>query len=130
MMCADDDRRGILIDHSLPPAEGFAAHHATGISAKRPSSYFLRGLVDVAHHQEKQIARAKRIALPGTVDWKRPLRRLHMRELGVFARGVNPLAPPPCLGLIEKPRAHLCRARFRGVEQSCWRPARRRAESD
>src|SRR5215471_5434611 len=33
VMCADNDRRGILVDHSFPPSERFSANYAAGISA-------------------------------------------------------------------------------------------------
>jgi hypothetical protein len=52
-------------------------------------------------HEEEDIPGAKGIPLPGSVNREWSLGGVHVRKLGVFARWVNPLAPPPCLRLIE-----------------------------
>src|SRR5207342_2199189 len=62
---------------------------------------FLRRFVDVAHHQEEQVADPEGIAFPRPFDWKGALARIHAGELGVLARGIDPLAPPPGLRLIQ-----------------------------
>ncbi len=101
MMRGNDDGRAVLLDHALPPAERLAAHHAAGVSAKCASTDFLGRFVDVAHHQEKEIADSERISLPSPLDWKWTLRRVNMRKLSVFTGGVDPFAPPPGLRFIE-----------------------------
>src|SRR5713101_2833207 len=97
MMCADADRGPILLDHSLPPSKSLATHDAARVSAERTATDFLRRFVDVTHHQEQNIPDSKRVPLPGSLYWKRSLVRIDMRGLRVFARGVNPCAPPPSL---------------------------------
>ena len=55
-MRSDGDPGAILLDYAFPPAKRLAADDAAGISNKRPATDFLRRFVDIAHHQEEQVA--------------------------------------------------------------------------
>src|SRR4030095_1713798 len=62
VMCADDDRGGVFRHGILPPAEGIAAHYTARIAAEGAAPDLLRRFVDVAHHQEQQVADPERVA--------------------------------------------------------------------
>src|SRR5882757_8809025 len=100
-MRTDDDRRGVLLHILLPPPERLAAHHAARVPTERTAADLLRRFVDVAHHQEKKISNPKRVPLPGSYEWKRPLCGIHFGEFGVLARGIDPFPPPPGVRFIE-----------------------------
>src|SRR5437868_7775927 len=101
VMRADDDRRGILLDHLPPPPEGFSTNYPARVSAERAAPDLLCRLVDVAHHEEEEVADAERVMLPGAVDRKRSAARIDAREPGVLAGRIDPLAPPPGLRFVE-----------------------------
>jgi hypothetical protein len=91
----------IFLNHSPPPAEGLPSYHAARITAERSATDFLGRFIYIAHHQEQQVARAEGITFPCSLDWKRSLASINVRELAVLARRVNPFSPPPGLWLIE-----------------------------
>jgi hypothetical protein len=72
-----------------------------GIPTERPATDFLRRFVDVAHHQEEQVADPERIAFPGAFDRNGRLLASTPENSVCSPRGIQPLAPPPGLRLIE-----------------------------
>src|SRR5262249_37934844 len=100
-MCGDNDRSGAFSDHSLPPSESASADYTAGISTERASPDFLCGFVDVGHHKKEEIPGPKGIAFPGSLDRKPPPSPVDVRGLGMFARRVQPFAPPPLLRFIQ-----------------------------
>src|SRR5574338_1384178 len=100
-MRRNDDRVRVLLDHALPPSEGLPADHTSRVSPPRAAPRALCRLVDVTHHQEQQVANAKRVALPRAFDGKPAFAHVDARRLRVLAGRVNPLPEPPSLGFVE-----------------------------
>src|ERR1051326_4028854 len=95
------DRAWVLLDHPLPPTECLPTDHASRVSAPRPTPGPLRGLVDVTHHQEEQVANAKGVALPRAFDRESALAGVDVRGLSVLAGWIYPFSEPPCLRFVE-----------------------------
>jgi hypothetical protein len=88
MMHGDDDGVRVGLDLSLPPVECLAGHHAARIAAEVASADGLRGFVDVAHHQEQQVADTEAVAFPGPFDREGAFVVMHAGVPGVGARRV------------------------------------------
>src|SRR5262245_19425880 len=101
MVSRNDDLVAVGFDHSFPPLERLAADHPTRIAAQRAAADLLRWFIDVAHHQEQQVADAERVPLPGAFNRVATAARVDSRVARVLPRRINPFAPPPVLRLVE-----------------------------
>lgn len=118
----DDDGIGVGLDLLLPPAEGRAGDNAAGVAAhlavEVATAEFLRRLVDVAHHQEEEVADAEAVAFPGAVDGVGAARGVDAGERCVVPFRVEPLAPPGVLHGFTGAAAVMVAAE--GVDRLTW----------
>jgi hypothetical protein len=78
-----------------PPAKGITADHSSRIAAQVATADGLGRFVDIAHHQEQNIAYPKGVPLPRTLDLAGPFLWVHTGEFGVRTHWIDPFLPPP-----------------------------------